>query len=87
MANEVTKETIKTLSQANGLPLPDERLERVLHQYQNFMRLIERLDAYELKMDEEPQTIFTLVPEAAPNRKAAFSGQARQKKGESNAHR
>lgn len=84
MANEMTKETIKTLAQANGLPLPDERLERVLHQYQNFMRLTERLDAFELKMDEEPQTVFTLVPDAAPNRKAAS---ASQKKGESNAHR
>jgi Asp-tRNA(Asn)/Glu-tRNA(Gln) amidotransferase C subunit len=84
MANEVTKETIKTLAQANGLSLPDERLERVLHQYQTFMRLIERLDAYQLKMDEEPQTIFTLVPDAAPNRKAAS---AAQKKGDANAHR
>jgi len=84
MANEVTKETIKTLAQANGLPMPDERLERVLHQYQNFMRLIARLDAYEMKMDEEPQTIFTLVPDAAPSRKAASAG---QKKGDSNAHR
>lgn len=87
MANEVTKDTIKTLAQANGLLLPDERLERVLHQYQNFMRLIGRLDAYELKMDEEPQTIFTLVPDAAPNRKAASASQARQKKGDANAHR
>ena len=84
MANEVTKETIKTLAQANGLSIPDERLERVLRQYQNFMRLIERLDAYELKREEEPQTVFTLVPDAASNRKAAPSG---QKKGEGNAHR
>jgi hypothetical protein len=85
MANEVTKETIKTLAQANGLPMPDERLERVLHQYQNFMRLIERLDAYELKMEDEPQTIFTLVPDAAPRKTSA--GQARQRKGYANAHR
>ena len=83
MANEVTKETIKTLAQANGLPIPEERLERVLHQYQGFMRLIEQLDAYELKMDEEPQTVFTLVPDAA-SRKAASAG---QKKGDANAHR
>jgi len=85
MANEVTKDTIKTLAQANGLPLPDERLERVLHQYQNFMRLIGRLDAYELKMEEEPETIFTLVPDAAPRKTSA--GQMRQKKGDANAHR
>jgi hypothetical protein len=84
MANEVTKETIKTLAQANGLAMPDDRLERVLHQYQNFMRLIERLDAYELKMEEEPQTIFTLVPDAVPKRKAATAG---HKRGEANAHR
>jgi hypothetical protein len=87
MANEVTKDTIKTLAQANGLPMPDERLERVLHQYQNFMRLIERLDAYELKMDEEPQTVFTLVPDASSGRKGNNSGQARQKIGDTNAHR
>ena len=82
MANEVTKDTIKTLTQANGLPMPDERLEGVLHQYQNFMRLIARLDAYELKMDEEPQTVFTLVPDAAPRRASSAS-----KKGVANAHR
>ncbi len=63
MENDVNKETLRALAAANGLHLPDARLERVLKQYQNYLQLLSRLDAFDLKMDSEPETVFTLVPD------------------------
>ena len=63
MQDEVNKETIRTLALANGLHLPDARLERVLKQYQNYLQLLARLDSFELKMDAEPATVFRLAPD------------------------
>ena len=63
MEDGVNKGTIRTLALANGLLLPDARLERVLKQYQNYLQLLARLDSFELKMDAEPATVFRLVPD------------------------
>ena len=68
----VTRETIRTMAAANGLALPEKRVDRVWKQYQAFMQLIARLDAYELPMDAEPSTTFTLVEEV-PEPSAARS--------------
>ena len=76
MEDEVNKETIRTLALANGIHLPDTRLERVLKQYKNYLQLLARLDSFELKMDAEPATVFRLAPdEPQPAR-------PRQKRGE-----
>ena len=40
---------IKNLSEANGLTIPEERLDVVLRQYQSFLRSIERIDAVRLE--------------------------------------
>ena len=57
--------TIKTLAEANGLTIPDNRLERVLQQYQSFLRTLERLDSVPLERGAEPDIIFSLEPEAS----------------------
>ena len=59
MQQAFNRETIRTLAEANGLHIPEERLDRVLRQYQNYMRLIDRLDAFALEREEEPATTFT----------------------------
>ncbi len=76
MANEVNREFIAALAAANGLDLPDKRLDRVLKQYQSFMRQIARLDAFELKREAEPSVTFSLAknmepPAPSAQRKAA----------------
>lgn len=77
MDNEITKETIKTLAVANGLNIPDERLERVLKQYQSFQQALGRVDAFPLPMEAEPQTIFTLTPEAQTDSARGKKGDTR----------
>lgn len=63
MENDVTSETLQSLAAANGLTLPVSRLDRVLKQYRIYLQLLARLDAFELPMDAEPQTLVTLAPE------------------------
>ncbi len=65
MDNDITKEMLQSLAAANGINLPEARLDRVLKQYRSYLQLLARLDAFELKREAEPQTIFTLVPESS----------------------
>ena len=60
----MTKEAIQTLAAANGLSLPEDRLEVVLKQYEDFLQLLARLDSWELEMGEEPATTFSLSADA-----------------------
>jgi len=78
MDNEITKDTIKALAIANGLDIPDARLDRVLKQYRSFMEALARVDAFKLPMEAEPQITFTLAPDAQAEPNAA-----RGKKGDS----
>lgn len=64
MQNILDKETIRALALANGLTLPEDRLEIVLKQYENYLQLFARLDSWALEMAAEPATTFTLVPDA-----------------------
>jgi hypothetical protein len=64
MASGVDKNFIASLAAANGLRLPESRLDRVLKQYQSFLRQIERFDAFELKREAEPSVTFSLEREA-----------------------
>ena len=51
---------IKNLSEANGLTLPEERLDVVLRQYQSFLRTIERIDGVRLEKEIEPAIDYSL---------------------------
>jgi hypothetical protein len=91
MDSDVTKQTIQSLAAANGLALPDGRLDRVLKQYQIYLRLVERLDAYPLPMESEPSTVFTLAGEMKDTSSGRRAGPAarrsQQQKGESRGNR
>jgi hypothetical protein len=65
MATDVTKETIRALASANGLTIPDERLELVLRQYEAFLRTLQQLETLDLRRETEPATQFSLVPAAS----------------------
>lgn len=60
MPEGVTKELIQSLAMANGLQIPEERLELVLRQYQSFLRTLEQLDSLALEMEAEPATVFSV---------------------------
>lgn len=66
MAATITTDTIRTLAEAAGLRIPDERLPLVLQQYQGFVRIVEQLDALNLPRETEPATSFGLQPATPP---------------------
>ena len=63
---EITREFIRTLAVANGLTLPDERLEQVRRQYESFLRTLKEIDAVAVAPETEPATAFLLASPAAP---------------------
>jgi len=63
MPNTVTNETIRDLARANGLEIPQERLEAVRKDYESFLLLIERLDSFPLETATEPAITFSPVTE------------------------
>ena len=65
----VDKATIKTLAEANGLSIPEDRLEIVLKQYQTYLDLLARLDSFPLEMTAEPSVTFALPSEEATRQK------------------
>ena len=63
--NQATTETIRSLALANGLDIPEERLEIVLEQYKAFLESVARLNAFPLEREAEPATTFALTQEDA----------------------
>ena len=63
MADGVDKAFIQTLAEANGIAIPEERLEVVLKQYQTYLELWNRLDSLPLDMGAEPSATFALPTE------------------------
>jgi Asp-tRNA(Asn)/Glu-tRNA(Gln) amidotransferase C subunit len=53
-----TKELIRTLAEANGLAIPEERLELVLRQYESFLRSLDQINTLPLPLEAEPAIIF-----------------------------
>jgi hypothetical protein len=53
-----TTDFIRTLAQANGLTIPEERLELVLQQYESFLRSLHELNTLELPLEAEPALVF-----------------------------
>ncbi len=72
MAVTVTNDIIRALAVANGLRIPEERLERVRKQYEMYLEQLQRLDAFELDRGAEPAVVFTLATleaaDSAPER-------------------
>jgi Asp-tRNA(Asn)/Glu-tRNA(Gln) amidotransferase C subunit len=63
---EITREFIRTLAAANGITIPDERLEQVRRQYESFLRTLEEIDAVALAPETEPATAFLLASPVPP---------------------
>ena len=73
MPEAVTKEFIRTLAAANGLTIPEERLELVLRQYESFMRTLEEINLLPLPREAEPAIVYSL-PSATPAAPASGAG-------------
>ena len=61
----ITKELIQALALANGVHLPEERLDAVLRQYQSYLQTLARLDSLPLTREAEPEIMFSLPSEGA----------------------
>jgi len=57
---EMTKDFVKTLAAANGLAIPDDRLEVVQRQYESFLRTLDEIQQLELPRETEPSILYTL---------------------------
>jgi len=55
-----TEDFIRTLAAANGIQIPEARLEPVLRQYDSFMRTLEEINSLPLPIESEPAFVFTL---------------------------
>lgn len=63
MADGVDKAFIAALAEANGIPIPEDRQEVVLKQYQTYLELLNRLDSVPLDREAEPSVTFVLPAE------------------------
>ena len=57
---DISREFIKTLAAANGLTIPEERLEVVQRQYESFLRTLAEIQQLELPREMEPSILYTL---------------------------
>ena len=57
-AGGITKELLRELALANGVNLPEERLDAVLRQYQNYLRALARIDTLPLPREIEPEILL-----------------------------
>jgi hypothetical protein len=64
----VTGEFIKTLAAANGIQLPDERVELVRRQYESLMRSLAVINSLPIPKETEPAIGHSL---AAPSARIA----------------
>jgi hypothetical protein len=61
-ADGITKELLRTLALAQGVQLPEERLDAVLRQYQSYLQTLAQLDSLPLAREAEPEITFTHRP-------------------------
>ena len=62
----MTRETLRILAAANGLRVPDERLNLLLREYESLMRSLAELNTLPLSREAEPASFSSLaVPSAA----------------------
>ena len=55
----ITKEVLKALALAQGVTLPDERLDGVLRQYQAYLQGLARMESLPLPRESEPEILFS----------------------------
>ncbi|HWP85224.1 MAG TPA: AtzG-like protein [Terriglobia bacterium] len=70
----VDRDFIRNLAEANGLHIPEQRLDAVLRQYQSFLRSIERVDTVPLPRETEPALDYSLESIRPPSGNAASGG-------------
>ena len=58
-ADGITKELLRTLALAQGVSLPEQRLDAVLKQYQGYLQVLTRMDSLPLPREAEPEILFT----------------------------
>ena len=61
---EITTQFIRTLASANGIQIPDDRLELVRAQYETFIRTLAEINSLEVAQETEPAILFSLMPPA-----------------------
>ena len=66
---EVDKALIQTLAEANGIPIPEDRLEVVLKQYQTYLGILNQLESFPLDREAEPSLTFILPAEGTRDRR------------------
>jgi hypothetical protein len=66
MSDEEIKDLMRAIARANGRPLSEERVEADLPAYKNFLLALERIDAYQFAIEDEPAFHFSLEPYARP---------------------
>jgi hypothetical protein len=66
MQTEPTRELVRALAHANGLDIPENRLEIVLRQYEHYLRTLEGLEALHLAREAEPAITFSLPVDGMP---------------------
>jgi hypothetical protein len=64
MTDQEIKDIMKAIARANGRPLSDERIEADLPAYKNYLAAIERLNAYNFAVEDEPAFHFSLEPKS-----------------------
>jgi hypothetical protein len=57
---DVTKEMLKALAAANGVDIPDERLDAVLKQYKDYLKILAQIDSLPLAREAEPEITYSL---------------------------
>ena len=61
---------VRALAEANGISIPDDRLDIVLKQYQTYLELLSHIDTFLLSREAEPAVKFELpTGGAAPGRR------------------
>ena len=71
--SQPTKELIRELAAANGLTIPEGRLELVLRQYESFLRSLQEINSLPLPIEAEPAIVFAL-----PHGATAIDGRKRE---------
>jgi hypothetical protein len=62
MSDRDIKDLMRAISTANGRPLSDDRIEADFPAYKGFLLALERLDAYQFAVEDEPAFHFSLAP-------------------------
>ena len=55
---EVDNALIQTLAEANGISIPEDRLEVVRKQYQTYLDILHQLESFPLAQEAEPSLTF-----------------------------